>query len=118
VVRLARWSASRRRLVIGLWAVALLLGMGLAAGIGSRYVNDFRLPHTGSQAARDLLGRGFRPEAGDRDQVVFHARRGTLERPELRREVDRVLERLAALPHVEQVTSLYAPQSHALSRDR
>ncbi|HZQ89934.1 MAG TPA: MMPL family transporter [Gaiellaceae bacterium] len=118
MVRLARWSASRRRLVIGLWAVALLLGMGLAAGIGSRYVNDFRLPHTGSQAARDLLGRGFRPEAGDRDQVVFHARRGTLERPELRREVERVLERLAALPHVEQVTSPYAPQSHALSRDR
>ena len=118
MVALARWSASRRLLVIGLWALVLLLGVSVATGVGSRYVNDFRLPHTGSQAARNLLATGFPSQSGDRDQVVFRARRGTLEQPAVRRKVDRLLARLAALPDVERVTSPFAPKAHALSRDR
>ena len=118
MLALAGWSTAHRRLVVGLWALVLAAGVAVVLGVGNRYNNDFQLPRTGSQQARDLLAAGFPGQAGDRDQVVFHTRSGTLVAPAAHRDVERVLARLARLPDVDSVTSPYAPASHALSRDR
>jgi RND superfamily putative drug exporter len=118
VLTLARWSTAHRRLVVLLWAGVLVVALGVWLGLGSRYSNDLHLPHTGSQQARDLLQRGFPEQAGDRDQIVLHARAGTLATPSVRRRVDAMLARVARLPHVASVTSPYAPHTRALSRNR
>jgi RND superfamily putative drug exporter len=112
VLTLARWSTSHRRLVVALWLLVLGAAAAVSLGLGSRTTNDFHLPSTGSQQARALLDRGFPAQAGDRDQVVLHARSGRLVGTPVRREVEALLARIRALPHVASVS---AP---TLSRDR
>jgi len=117
VLGLARWSTAHRRLVVGIWALVLAAGVSVLLGVGNRYNNDFHLPRTGSQQARDLLAAGFPAQAGDRDQIVFHTRVGTLTAPAARSRVEGVLARVRRLPGVDFVTGPYAAQGHALSRD-
>jgi putative drug exporter of the RND superfamily len=117
VLVLARWSTVHRRLVAVLWLVILAVALAVWLGIGSRYSNDFHLPHTGSEQARNLLGNGFPQQAGDRDQIVLAARTGTLETPSIRRRVEAMLAQVARLPHVASVTSPYAPTARAISGD-
>jgi len=104
--------------VVGIWGLILAAGVSVLLGAGNRYNNDFHLPRTGSQQARDLLAAGFPAQAGDRDQIVFHARMGTLTAPAVRGRVERVLDRVSRLPGVDAVTSPYTPSSRALSRGR
>ena len=118
MVALARWSTTHRRAVVGIWTVVLIIGTAVLLGVGNRFNNDFHLPNTGSQQARDLLAAGFPAQAGDRDQIVFHARSGTLLAPDVRAAVERVLGRVAALPGVDSLSSPYSGKSDALSRDR
>jgi putative drug exporter of the RND superfamily len=114
---LARWSADHRRLVVVLWVVTLLAALGLAHSVGSRYGNNFTLPGTGSQRASDLLAGGFRLQAGDSDQIVFHTRTGDLTSPPVRAQVERMLGRAARRPHVASVVSPYTMPRDAISRD-
>jgi len=117
VLTLARWCADHRRLVVALWLVVLVAALAGSRAVGSRYGNDFTLPGTGAQRAANLLARGFPSQAGDRDEIVFHARRGTLRRPALEARIERVLAAVARLPHVAFVVSPYATQGRAISRD-
>jgi len=118
VLGLARWSTAHRRLVVGIWGVVLAAGIAVVLGIGNRYNNDFQLPNTGSQQARALLAAGFPAQAGDSDQIVFHARSGTLTERSARRRVEAVLDRVAQLPGVDSVASPFTAANHALSRNR
>jgi RND superfamily putative drug exporter len=117
VLALAAWTTSHRRLTVALWLGALAVGIGVWLGAGSRYANVFRLPDTPSQRARTLLAEGFPSRAPDANQIVLHARSGTLRTPALRRRVQTMLARVARLPHVDAVTSPYANRPPALSRD-
>ena len=117
MLTLARWCATRRRLVLALWLVVLAAGAGVSLGAGSRYVNDFHLPKTGSQQARELLAAGFPQQSGDRDQIVFRARTGTLADPANRRTIAATLAQVAKLRHVSAVAGPFAPGTRALSAD-
>ena len=117
MLSLARWSTAHRRRVVALWIVGLLAALGISSAVGSRYGNNFTLPGTGAQQASDLLARGFRAQAGDVDQIVFHARTGTLTSPATRARVRAVLARVGRLPHVVSVASPYAAHGQAISRD-
>jgi RND superfamily putative drug exporter len=116
VLTLARLTSSHRRLVVLLWAVLLLVGIGVSRGLGPRYTNALHLRGTDSQRARDLLAAGFPAQAGDRDQIVLHARTGRLTDPAQRRRVDALLAAVARLPHVSAVSDVYA--RGGLSADR
>ena len=118
VLALARFSTAHGRLVVALWVVVLASGLGIWLAVGSRYANDFHLARTGSQQARDLLQSGFAAQAGDRDQIVLHARTGTLTDSALRRRVQAMLGGVALLPHVVSVSDPYASRRSAISRDR
>jgi RND superfamily putative drug exporter len=119
MVRLARWSIDHRRLVVGLWIVALVAAVGVASAVGSAYVSNFSLPNTDSQRAVDLLQERFPAQAGDSDQIVLRARSGQVTDASIRSTVEPMLARVAELPHVTGVVSPYetSGEARAISRD-
>src|SRR5262249_59576913 len=69
MLKLARWSTTHRKYVLLGWVV-LLLGVNLLAqSTGTKYSNNFTLPHSDAQRASDLLKRSFPAQAGDRDTI-------------------------------------------------
>jgi putative drug exporter of the RND superfamily len=117
MLRLARLSIDHRRLVVISWLVLLVAALGISSVVGSHYANNFSLPGTDAQRARDLLSSRFPAEAGDSDQIVFHTRSGKLSDPAARASVDATLAKVARLPHVVSVESPYATHGQAISRD-
>lgn len=115
MVRLTRWTMRHRWLVLVAW-IALAAGLVVVSfGVGTRQANNFALSGTDSQRAVDLLQNRFPAQAGDSEQIVFHSRRGTLRDPAVRAEIEPMLDRVAALPHVTGVLRPYAPGAHAVS---
>jgi RND superfamily putative drug exporter len=106
--RLAIWSVRHRRLVLAAWAVSLIAVSAASMAVGSRFSNNLSLPGTGSTHAVDLLKTRFPAAAGDADQIVFRARRGTLTDPVARAAITAGLGRIARLPHVVAVAGPYA----------
>ncbi len=104
---LARWCFHHRRIVVVVWLLALIGFVGISRSVGSAYTNSFSLPGTDSQHAQDVLKADFPAQAGDNDQIVVHAKRGTLRAPVTRAAVTAMLARVDRLPHVRSVNSPY-----------
>jgi RND superfamily putative drug exporter len=117
MVRIARWTMAHRRTVVVAWIAAVVGIFALSNAVGKKTASSFTLPGTGSQHAVDLLQSRFPAQAGDADQIVFHARTGTLLGATDRAAIDAMLTRLAGLPHVTGVVSPFAAAQHAISRD-
>jgi putative drug exporter of the RND superfamily len=118
VARVGGWSARHRRVVLGGWIVVLIASLGISSAVGSNYSNNFSLKGTESQRAIDLLKRDFPAQSGDSDQIVFHARRGSVAEAAVRARVTPVLAKISRLPHVSGVVSPYsAAGAHAVSTD-
>jgi RND superfamily putative drug exporter len=117
MLRLARWCSTHRRFVVVAWIAVFIGALGLSSAVGPEYGNSFSLPGTDSQRASDLLSGGYRSEAGDVDQIVFHTRTGTLSDRAARMRVEAILARVGRLPHVVSVLSPYSTGSRAISRD-
>jgi putative drug exporter of the RND superfamily len=117
MLRLTRWTMAHRRLVAIGW-IALAVGVfAISSSVGTRTANNFSLPNTGSQRATDLLTSRFPAQAGDSDQIVFHARAGTIGGPSIRHAVATAIGRVSKLPHVTAVLSPYSAGSRAISPD-
>src|SRR3979490_1400175 len=114
---LTRWIIAHRRLVAIGWVAAAVGGVALSSSVGTRTANNFSLPSTGSQRATDLLTTRFPAQAGDADQIVFHARAGKLGDPAIRSAVTATIGRVSKLPHVTAVVSPYSAGSRAVSSD-
>ena len=114
---IARWTIAHRRIVLVGWLVAAIGIFAVAGSVGKKTASDFTLPGTGSQHAVDLLHSRFAAQAGDADQVVFHARAGSLSSSADRATIQATLARIARLPHVTSVVSPYASGADAISRD-
>ncbi|HEV3128232.1 MAG TPA: MMPL family transporter, partial [Solirubrobacteraceae bacterium] len=98
--------------------IALAVGVfAVSSSVGTRKANNFSLPNTGSQRATDLLSSHFAAQAGDSDQVVFHARAGKLGDPAIQGAVTTAIARVSKLPHVTGVVSPYSSGSRAISAD-
>jgi RND superfamily putative drug exporter len=115
MVKLARWTIAHRWIVVFSWIVLAFGVLAASQAIGKRNANNFSLPNTDSQRAVDLLQSRFPAQAGDADQIVFHARTGTLTDAATRATIAPVLARIARLPHVAGVVSPYAPGADAIS---
>ena len=106
---IARWTMAHRRIVVVAWIIAAVGIFAAASSVGKKTASDFTPPGTGTQHAVDLLKSRFPAQAGDADQIVFHARAGTLSDAADRATIDATLARVARLPHVTSVVSPYAP---------
>lgn len=115
VRKLARWTMDHRRAVIITWVIVVLAVTIISSAAGRKNSTDFTLSGTQSARAQALLASTFRSQAGDSDQIVFHARTGTLSADEA--VIAATLARVAALPHVTGVISPFAAGQHAISSD-
>jgi RND superfamily putative drug exporter len=102
---LAAWCFRHRGVVVVLWLVALLGSFAASRAFGTDFSTKFQLPNTQSAEALTLLQQDFPAASGTSDQIVFQATSGTLRSPSLTAAVDRVLGKVAGLPHVRSVTS-------------
>ncbi|HWD68934.1 MAG TPA: MMPL family transporter, partial [Solirubrobacteraceae bacterium] len=115
MLRLARSINAHRRLVAIGWIAGAVAVLAISSSVGTRTANNFSLPNTGSQRATDLLASRFPAQAGDADQIVFHARAGKLGDPAIRSAVSTTIGRVSRLPHVTGVVSPYSAGSRAIS---
>jgi RND superfamily putative drug exporter len=117
MIRIARWTMAHRRAVVIAWIVAAVGVFAVGSSVGKRTATSFTLPGTGSQRAVNLLQSRFPAQAGDTDQIVFHARSGALTDSADRAAIGALLTRVSRLPHVSGVISPYATGERAISRD-
>jgi RND superfamily putative drug exporter len=112
----ARWCFVHRKAVLAVWLIALIGFFGISKLSGSAYSNGNSLPGTDSAKAQLVLTTDFPAQAGDSDQIVVQAEQGTLRSPAAKTAVTSMLDRVAKLPGVASVTSLYG-QGGQISRD-
>src|SRR2546429_519084 len=104
---LAGWCVSHRRVVVIGWLVALI-GLSVASqSVGSSYKDSFSLPGTQSFEALNVLQRAAPKASGDREQIVVAVKQGKVTDPAVRRQVEAMLAKVAALPDVASVASPY-----------
>jgi RND superfamily putative drug exporter len=108
---------AHRRIVIAAWIAAVVAISAVSSSVGKKTDNNFALPGSGSQHAVTLLQSRFPAQAGDADQIVLHARTGTLQSAANRAAIGTMLAQVARLPHVVSVVSPYAAGAHSISRD-
>ena len=108
--RLGSWCHDQRRLVLGLWIAALLLGNGIAGGIGDAYRQDFLLDGLESTDGFLLVESAFADGSGSprSGEIVFAAERGVND-PEVRAAMQTMLAGAATIDGVTAVQSPYAP---------
>jgi RND superfamily putative drug exporter len=98
--------------------VLAILTTAIATGAGRHYANNFSLPGTEAQRVVDLLQNKFPAQGGDRDTIVWHSSRSTVEAPAIRSAIEPLLAKVATMPHVVTVVSPYSPAGAAeISRD-
>ena len=117
MLRIARWTMAHRRIVVTAWILATVAIFAVAGSVGKQTASSFTLPGTNSQHAVDLLASRFPAQAGDADQIVFHARAGTLSTSANHAAITATLTRIARLAHVTSVVSPFAPGQRAVSRN-
>lgn len=116
-VRLARASRAHPWRTFLLWLLALVVLQAIAGSVGKKQISSFRLPGTESQRAYDLLAKHFPAAKGDTDQIVFHARSGTLADPPTKARITAALSRVAHDPPVGSVVSPFS-RGGRLTKDR
>jgi RND superfamily putative drug exporter len=99
--------------VLAVWLVALVGFSVVGRAAGTDFSTAFQLPNTPSTHASDLLEKNFPAASGDSDQIVLHARSGTVRSPAVAAAARRMLAQVAVLPHVQGVTSPYGPAGAA-----
>jgi RND superfamily putative drug exporter len=99
-----------------MWLLTLICVGGISRAAGSTYASNFSFPATDSTRAQNVLKANFPAQAGDVDQIVVHAKEGTLDDPATRAQVEAMLSKVEQLPHVQSVVSPY--DSGLISRDR
>jgi putative drug exporter of the RND superfamily len=103
-VRIARWCIHHRWQTLVCWVLLVVAAIALGSNVGTREIDDFRLPGTESQRAYDLLGEHAPAQNGVTDQFVYVARTGTLKDRQLSSRIERSLARVRKVPIVVNVS--------------
>jgi RND superfamily putative drug exporter len=113
---LAAFCYRRRRLVLGIWIVALIGVSVLGKAEGGELAKTFNLPGSESQHAFDVLKQNF--SGGDQGQLVFRAKNGSIHDPAVESAVNNVIAQLKAIPnnHLQGVVSPYDTTPQARSQ--
>jgi RND superfamily putative drug exporter len=115
---LAQWCFRHRKTVLALWLVALIGTFGLTRAAGTDFSTKFQLPNTPSATALALLQKDFPAVSGSSDQIVLHATSGTVRSASVEANAERMLAKVATLPHVRSVASPFgAAGATQISKD-
>ena len=110
---LAGWCVRHRRLVLLIWAIVLVVSLGLVKSVGSDYSNSFSFPHTQSSDAIALLQAAAPKVSGDTEQIVYATSDGVkVTDPSVESRITAMIAKVEALPHVAPVTSPYLSLIH------
>src|SRR6267154_2315185 len=105
----ARWCATHRLVVVGLWLLVLAATFLGSSAAGSNYAQSTTLSGTPSAAAASLLQQAVPGQSGDTEQIVFQTNAGTVDNPAVESQITAMLGRVSHLPNVSSVTSPYTP---------
>ena len=76
LIRLARFSVRRRRLMIGFWLLLVIALGAISASLGPNFATQFELPKSESNDVRELLEANSPDLAGFSGQIVFTSPNG------------------------------------------
>ena len=94
--RLGTWCHDHRRLVVGLWVAAFLIGGALQAA-GNSFRDEFNLPDSESRTGFDILDEHFGGEGtGINGTIVYQAPQG-VEDPEVEQQMQRLFDQAAEI---------------------
>jgi RND superfamily putative drug exporter len=109
MARFARWCFVHRKAVLAIWLIALVGFFAIGFTAKAAYSQNYSLPGTDSTKAEQVLTAHFPAQAGDSNQIVVQARQGTLRSAAAETAVRSMLARVARLPGVASVASVYGP---------
>jgi RND superfamily putative drug exporter len=110
LARLAAVCYRRRWRILIAWVVALVVVNVLANTLGGDLLKVFKLPGTESQRTFDVLEKQF-GQKGDTGQLVYRVKGdATVRDPQVRAEIQPVIDELKKQPHVVSVTTQYDAQ--------
>ena len=108
---LAGWCVNHRRLVLLIWAIVLVVSLGLSNAVGTAYSNSFSFPKTESADAIKLLQASAPKDSGDTEQIVFATSGGAkVTDPAVKASIEKMMGEVQKLPHVGRVASPYTPE--------
>src|SRR5258708_270014 len=96
----ARWCATHRLVVVGLWLLVLAATFLGSSAAGSNYAQGTTLSGTPSAAAANLLQQAVPGQSGDTEQIVFQTNTGTVDNPAVESQITAMLGRVSHLPDV------------------
>jgi RND superfamily putative drug exporter len=108
--RLANWCHDRRRLVVGLWLLALVGGGALSSVIGTQFRTEFNLPNVESRAGLDLLEKEFGGGAGGQSGTIVFQSELPVTDPAVQKPMTELFDTVATMPDVEGVVSPYSEE--------
>jgi putative drug exporter of the RND superfamily len=111
VRKLASWCFRHKWSTLAAWIVALIALNGIHGAVGSAYNDDFKLPHTESADAINLLEKATPRTSGETDQLVFAVSQGKVTDPDVKARAEQVFAKVAKVPHVATVVSPYTAQT-------
>jgi putative drug exporter of the RND superfamily len=119
VLKVTRWCIAHRGRVFLAWVAVAVITTAIAGAVGRNYATNFSLPGTESQRALDLLKREFPAQSGDVDTIVFRVESGTVDSPQVKAAINKLLDKVRNDPHVIEVVSPFGPAGAvAVSHDR
>jgi len=119
VLKLTRWCIAHRGRVFVAWLVVAVATTAIASAAGRNYATNFTLPGTQSQRVLDLLKKEFPTQSGDVDTIVFHTANGTVDDPQVKAAITKLLDQVSGDPHVVSVRSPLGPEGAVqVSHDR
>ena len=119
MLKVTRWCIAHRGRVFLAWLAVAVITTAIAGAVGRNYATNFSLPGTESQRALDLLKHQFPSQSGDVDTIVFRAENGTVDSPDNKAAITKLLDKVRHDPHVINVVSPFGPAGAvAVSHDR
>jgi RND superfamily putative drug exporter len=108
---LAGWCVNHRRIVVTIWAIVLILSLGLLKSVGTAYSNSFSFPNTESTDAIKLLQAAAPKDSGDTERIVYATSGGVkVTDPSVKKSITTMIGNIEKLPHVAPVISPYSAQ--------
>jgi RND superfamily putative drug exporter len=120
MARLARWCFRHKFIVIGLWLIALVAGIGITKAIGTNYSNSFSLPNTQSSKALSLLQSATsKNNSGTSDSIVWQVKSGSVFNNSTEQTITAMLKKVSTMPEVESITTPYTSRGAVqISKDQ